>query len=147
MSAIAVIVGKVAGRTVIVLETELKPLPQRSVAVQVSVREPPQTPGVVVKVDKSELPEILQLPETPLLKLKVLAAGMLPQSTVISDGAVIVGNAAALTVIVLDTEVIVLPKGSVADQVSVTLPPHASGIDENDELADPLIRQLPLMAF
>src|SRR5258706_3281147 len=38
---------------------------------------------------------------------------------------VITGNAAGLTVIVLDTDVIVLPHASVAVHVSVTVPPHA----------------------
>ena len=42
----------------------------------------------------------------------------------ISAGAVIVGNAAGLTVIVRDTDVIVLPQGSVAVHVSVTAPPQ-----------------------
>src|SRR5258706_12546235 len=37
---------------------------------------------------------------------------------------VITGNAAGLTVIVLDTDVIVLPHASVAVHVSVTVPPH-----------------------
>ena len=46
-------------------------------------------------------------------------------------GAVIVGNAAGLTVIVLDTDASVLPHGSVAVHVSVTVPPHAVGVAEN----------------
>ena len=60
-------------------------------------------------------------------------------------GAVIVGNDAGLTVIVLDTDAIVLPQGSVAVQVSVTVPPHPEGVAENvDELDVPLIRHAPL---
>ena len=56
-------------------------------------------------------------------------------------GAVMVGSAAGLTVIVLDTEAIVLPQGSVAVQVSVTVPPHPGGVALNvDALDVPLIR-------
>ena len=56
-----------------------------------------------------------------------------------------VGNAAGLTVIVLETEVIVLPQGSVAVHVSVTVPPQAPGVAEKVEgLEVPVIRQLPL---
>ena len=42
-------------------------------------------------------------------------------------GAIIVGNAAGLTVMVLDTAVIVLPHASVAVHVSVTVPPQGPG--------------------
>ena len=60
-------------------------------------------------------------------------------------GAVIVGSAAGLTVMVLDTDAIVLPQGSVAVQVSVTVPPHDGGVAENVETLDvPLIRHAPL---
>ena len=60
-------------------------------------------------------------------------------------GAVIVGSAAGLTVIVLDTDAIALPQGSVAVQVSVTVPPHPEGVALNvDVLEVPLIRQDPL---
>ena len=56
-------------------------------------------------------------------------------------GAVMVGKVAGLTVIVLDTDVIVLPQGSVAVQVSVTVPPHPEGVALNvDALDTPLIR-------
>ena len=105
----AVIVGNAAGLTVIVLDTEAKALPQLSVAVQVSVTVPPQELGVAVKVEGFEVPFIAQLPVNPLLNEIVLADGIEPQATVIAAGAVIVGNAAGLTVIILDTEVIVLP--------------------------------------
>ena len=53
-----------------------------------------------------------------------------------------VGAAAGVTVIVLDA-VIVLPQASVADQDSVTVPPHAGGAAVCVDVADPLIRQLP----
>ena len=57
-------------------------------------------------------------------------------------GAVIVGNAAGLTVMILDTEAIVLPQGSAAVQVSVTVPPQAEGIAEKvDGLEVPFIKQ------
>ena len=63
----------------------------------------------------------------------------------ISAGAVMVGSAAGLTVMVLDTDAIVLPQGSVAVQVSVTVPPQAGGVEPNVEGLDvPLIRQAPL---
>ena len=60
-------------------------------------------------------------------------------------GAVIVGNDAGLTVIVLDTDAIVLPQGSVAVQVSVTVPPQAGGVAPNEDALDvPVMRQVPL---
>ena len=58
----------------------------------------------------------------------VLVAGTPPQATVMSAGAVIVGSAAGLTVIILDTLAIVLPHISVAVHVSVTVPPQAFGV-------------------
>ena len=75
----------------------------------------------------------------------MLVAGIAPQATVIGPGAVIVGRAAGLTVMSLDTGVSVLPQASVAVQVSVTVPPHAPGVVVNvDELDVPLIRHSPL---
>ena len=60
-------------------------------------------------------------------------------------GAVIVGNGAGSTVIVLDTEASGLPHASVAVHVSVTVPPHPFGAAENvDGLEVPVIRQLPV---
>jgi hypothetical protein len=60
-------------------------------------------------------------------------------------GAVIVGSAAGLTVIVLVTGANALPQASVAVQVSVMVPPQAEGVAENVEVAEvPLIRQLPV---
>ena len=59
--------------------------------------------------------------------------------------AVMVGNAAGLTVMVLDTGASALPQASVAVQVSVTVPPQAPGVVVNvDELDVPLIRHPPL---
>ena len=57
-------------------------------------------------------------------------------------GAVIVGNAAGLTVIVLDTDAIALPQGSVAVHVSVTVPPHplAGNVLNVDGFDVPVIR-------
>ena len=63
----------------------------------------------------------------------------------ISAGAVIVGSAAGLTVMVLDTDAIVLPQGSVAVQVSVTVPPQPEGVALNvDALDVPVIKHAPL---
>ena len=50
------------GVTVIVLETGTNGLPHISVAVHVSVMVPPHKPGLVVKVDGFEVPEMRQLP-------------------------------------------------------------------------------------
>ena len=52
-------------------------------------------------------------------------AGIAPHATVIFPRGVIVGNAAGLTVIVLETCASALPQVSVAVQVSVTVPPQA----------------------
>ena len=47
--------------------------------------------------------------------------------------------------IVLDTDAIALPHGSVAVHVSVTVPPHAPGVAVNvDALEVPLIRHVPV---
>ena len=70
---------------------------------------------------------------------------MAPQATVMFAGAVMVGRAAGLTVIVLETEAITLPHGSVAVQVSVTVPPQAGGVAPNDDALDtPVIKHDPL---
>jgi hypothetical protein len=98
-----------------------------------------------VKVDGFDVPLIKQPPLDPLLKLMVLGVGIAPQATVIEPGAVIVGNTAGLTVIVLDTAVTVLPQVSVAVQVSVTVPPHEFGEEEKVDGFDvPFIEQPPL---
>ncbi len=63
-------------------------------------------------------------------------------------GAVIVGTAAEFTVMVLDTEAIVLPQGSVAVHVSVTVPPQEEGVAEKvDGLEVPVIKQPALNPF
>ena len=148
ISAGAVIVDNVAGLTVIVLDTEVKVLPQLSVAVQVSVTVPPQEFGVAVKVDIFEVPLSKHSPDNPLVKGKVLGAGTAPQATVISEGAVIVGNADGLTVIVLETGAKSLPQLSVAVQVSVTVPPQAPGVAVKvDGFEVPLIKHPPLNPF
>ena len=145
ISAGALIVGKSAGFTVIILETALIVLPQRSLAVHVSVTVPPQAPGIGLKVLGLEVPLIKQSPLNPLLKFSVDAAGILPQATVIAAGGVIVGKAAGLTVISRETELIVRPQLSVAVQVSVTVPPHTLGVAlKVDRLDVPEIRQPPL---
>jgi len=74
----------------------------------------------------------------------VLGAGTDPHATVISEGAVIVGNAAGVTVMVLVTGASALPQASVAVQVSVMVPPQAGGVAENVDISDvPLIKQPP----
>ena len=62
----AVIVGNVAGSTVITLVTGASGLPQASVAVHVSVTVPPHDPGVALKVDGFEVPLMRQAPLNPL---------------------------------------------------------------------------------
>ena len=63
-------------------------------------------------------------------------------------GAVMVGNAAGVTVIVLETGASALPHASVAVHVSVTVPPQGSGVALNVEVLDvPLIKQFPLNPF
>jgi hypothetical protein len=145
VSALAVIVGKAAGLTVIVLETEAKALPQESVAVHVSVTVPPHALGVAENVERFEVPLIKHPPDKSLEKEIVEGAGNPPQATVVSALAVIVGKAAGLTVIVLDTEAKALPQESVAVHVSVTVPPHALGVAENVEGFEvPLIKHPPI---
>jgi hypothetical protein len=98
-----------------------------------------------VNVERFDVPLISHPPFNPLLKLIVLGAGTPPQATVIFAGVVIVGSAAGLTVIIRDTEARALPQTSVAVQVSVTVPPQASGVAVNvDRLDVPLISQPPV---
>ena len=100
IAAGAVIVGKAAGLTVITLETEAIILPQEFGAVHVSVIVPPQESGVAVKVEALDVPLIKQPPDKLLVKGIVLGAGTLPQATVIFAGAVMVGKAGGVTVMV-----------------------------------------------
>src|SRR6478672_4405865 len=99
----AVIVGNAAGLTIIDLVTGPSTLPQASVAVHVSVIVPPQEPGVELNVEVFEFPLIKQFPLNPLLYGSLDDAGTTPHAIVIVAGAVMVGNAAGLTVIVLET--------------------------------------------
>ena len=78
-------------------------------AVHVSITVPQPLAGMGLKVDRLDVPLISQPPLNPLVNDMVLDAGTAPQSTVIGPGAVIVGNAAGLTVIVLDTDANALP--------------------------------------
>ena len=105
----AVIVGSAAGDTVIVLDTGASALPHASVAIHVSVTVPPHAPGVAVNVDAFDVPVIKHPPVSPFVNDIVVDAGIAPQSTVIGPGAVIVGSAAGLTVIILDTDASALP--------------------------------------
>ena len=78
----------------------------------------------------------------------MLAAGSEPHATVIGPGAVIVGNAAGLIVITLDTDARGLPQASVAVHVSVTGPPHPFGEALNvDGFEVPLSKQPALNPF
>ena len=63
----AVIVGNAAGSTKIVLDTDANGLLQASVAVHVSVTNPPHAPGVDVKVEVAEVPVIAHPPLNPLV--------------------------------------------------------------------------------
>ena len=134
---------------VIILETEATTLPQLSVAFQVWVTFPLQLPGVVVvNVDKFEVPLTKQALLSPFVNGSVLAAGKPPQVTVTSESTVIVGNAAGLTVIVLETDANVLPQLSVPVHVSVAVPPQAPGVTEKVEGFEvPLIEQPPDKPF
>jgi hypothetical protein len=93
-----------------------------------------------------DVPLIRHDPLSPLVKVIVLVAGIAPQATVISAGAVIVGNAAGLTVMILVC-VIVLLHASVNVQLSVTVPPHGPGSTPNVDVTVPLIRHVPLPPF
>ena len=144
MSAGAVIVGSAAGVTVIERVTDASALPQASVAVQVSVMIPPQAGGIAEKVDTSEVPLIRHPPLRPFVNVIVLGAGTDPQATVMSEGAVIVGSVAGVTVIVWVTGANALPQASVAVQVSVMVPPQAGGIAEKVETSEvPLSKHPP----
>lgn len=71
------------------------------------------------------MPLIKHPPAAPFVYVIVLGEGIAPQATVMLPGAVIVGNAAGSTVIVLDTEASGRPQRSVAVHISVRTPPHA----------------------
>ena len=62
VAANGVITGRVAGSTVMVLETEASGRLQLSVAVQVSVMDPPRGPGVAGEVEGLEVPVIKHPP-------------------------------------------------------------------------------------
>ena len=65
----------------------------------------------------------------------MLDEGKPPQTTVISDKAVIAGKAAGLTVISLLTAFSVLPQPSVAVHVYVSCPPQAVCVAVNVEVS------------
>ena len=74
----------------------------------------------------------------------MLDAGVAPQAIVMAAGAVIVGNAAGVTVMVL-LPLIVLPHASVYVHVSVSVPPHPVGaVPVRTAVTVPEIKQLPL---
>ena len=80
-----------------ILDTDTKGLLHSSFAVHVSVTSPPQGPGVPKNVEGSDVPLILQGTGKLLLKVIVLGTSGVPQATMASAGAVIVGKAAGLT--------------------------------------------------
>jgi hypothetical protein len=82
-----------------ILETEARTLWHSSLAVHVSVTSPPQGPAgtCALKVEVFDVPLILQGAAAPLLKVIVVGTSGVPQATVVSAGAVIVGKAAGLT--------------------------------------------------
>src|SRR5260221_1973498 len=125
VSAGAVIVGNAAGVTVIVLDTVAITRPHGSVAVQVCVTVPPHAGGVAPNENAFDQPFITHNQRNPMLSSTVVTDGMPPQLTVVSAGAVIVGNAAGVTVIVLDTVAITRPHRSVALLDCGTVPLHA----------------------
>ena len=135
-----------AGVTVMVLVTGASTRPQASVAVQVSVIVPPQGPGVAEKVDVFEVPVIKQEPVSPLVYVIVEDVGVTPQAMVMPVGAVIVGSAAGVTVMVLDPLMVRL-QASVKDQLSVSVPPHAVTDPILVAVTVPEIRQVPLPLF
>jgi len=144
----AVIVGNAAGLTVITLDTDARGLPHASVAVHVSVTGPPHALGDALNVDGFEVPLIKHPPVNPFVNDMVLGAGNEPHATVVAPGAVIVGNAAGLTVITRDTDARGRPHASVAVHVSVTGPPHAPGAALNvDGFEVPLSKQPPVNPF
>ena len=68
-----------------------------------------------------------------------------PHAAVMPAGAVIVGNRAGDTVIILETGASALPHASVAVHVSVIAPPQADGVVEKVEGSEvPVIWQLPV---
>jgi hypothetical protein len=139
----AVIVGIGAGATVIVLLTGANALPQKSVAVQVSVVTPPQAVNTGEKVDNAEVPKIPQAPTALFVKGNVEGAGIAPQATARLPCRGMTGSGAGDTVMVLETAANTLPQASVPFHVSIMVPPHAGGTDEKVEGSELLERPQP----
>ena len=129
-----------------VLVTGASTRPQASVAVQVSVIVPPQSPGVAEKVDVLEVPEIKHEPVSPLVYVSVEDVGATPQAIVMDGGALIVGSVAGVTVMVLDP-VMVRLQTSVKDHESVSVPPQPVTVPVLVAVTVPEIRQVPLPLF
>jgi hypothetical protein len=134
--------GTAAGVTVIVLETDTRGRPQISVAVHVSVIVPPHTPGAVLNVEVLDVPLIKQDPVKPLLYGSVPDDGTDPHAIVVPAGAVMVGNAAGVTVTVL-LPLIVLLHASVNVQVSVSVPPQPLAVPLLTAVTVPDIKHVP----
>ena len=107
---------------------------------------PPQGPGAVEKVDVLEVPVIRQVPVSPLVKVKVDEPGVAPQEMVMGPGALIVGSAGGVTVIVLDPLMVRL-QASVYVHASVNVPPHPVTVPVLVDITVPEIRQLPEAAL
>ena len=89
------------------------------------------------------MPLIKQVPLAPLVYPSELVTTA-PQANVMGDAAANTAIAAGLTVIILDTGASVLPHASVADQVSVIVPPQGPGAEVCVDVAVPLTKQVPL---
>ena len=114
-----------------------------STAVLVSVIVPPHGPGAAENVDVADVPVIRHEPVSPLVNVRVDDAGVAPQAMVMPAGAVITGNAAGVTVMVLDPK-IVLQHASVNVHESVSVPPHPVTVPLLVAVTVPEIRHVPL---
>ena len=123
--------------------TGARVLPQSSVAVQVSVSVPPQAVAVPVMIELLEVPEMRQAPVSPLVKGMVEGAVVVPQATLILAGAVMVGSAGGVMVMVL-LPVMVRLHASVKVHVSVSVPPQAVGDPVRTAVTVPVIAQEPV---
>jgi hypothetical protein len=131
-----------AGVTVIVLDTDASGRPQISVAVHVSVIVPPHAPGAALNVDVLDVPLTRHEPLRPFVYGSVLVEGTDPHAIVVLAGAVIVGNAAGVTVIVL-LPLMVLLHASVNVHVSVNVPPQPVTVPVLMAVTVPDIKHVP----
>jgi hypothetical protein len=104
---------------------------------------PPHGPGEAENVDVLDVPLIRHDPVSPFENDNVDDAGVAPHAIVIVAGAVIVGNAAGVTVMVL-LPVIVLLHASVNVHVSVSVPPQPLIVPVLVAGSVPAIKQPPV---